>query len=227
MKNVRESQEAIFRDLYAKHAGAPMAVSSESLAHKELRYEMLSGLFDGDDDFTVHDVGCGMADFLSFLKRRLPGKRIRYSGTEILEEFRREAAGRHPESEFFLRDLAEGPGGDRHDYVVLSGVFHQRRDTRIPEWERFAQALLRNSFAMAGKGIGFNFISPFVDFYQEQVYYCNIYKLITFIHDELSRFFEIRHHYALFEFTVFVYQPSFIRARHPQPEFAKYFPPRP
>lgn len=223
MKDIRAAQEKIFRDLYEANRGTPMAVSSESWAHKELRYRQLSDIFRDDDVFSIHDVGCGLADLGTFLDRRFPDRTITYSGTEILEEFRREAAQRRPQSSFRLRDLAEAPGEDRHDYVLLSGVFHQRRETSIPDWERFYQVLLRNCFTMARKGIGFNFVSPFVDFQQPHVYYCNIYKLITFINDELSRFFEIRHHYALFEMTLFVYQPDFIAARHSQPEFTKYF----
>jgi hypothetical protein len=53
----RVLQEKLFRDLYHKHVGTPMAVSSESLAHKELRYRQISQIFDGDDRFTIHDVG--------------------------------------------------------------------------------------------------------------------------------------------------------------------------
>jgi glycosyltransferase involved in cell wall biosynthesis len=48
-------------------------------------------------------------------------------------------------------------------------------------------------------------------------------KLINFINDDLSRFFEIRHHYALFEFTVYVNEEDFIKSKTHQPEFQKYF----
>jgi len=47
--------------------------------------------------------------------------------------------------------------------------------------------------------------------------------LINFINDELSRFFEIKHNYALFEFTVYVYKYEHIKSKSIEPEFQKYF----
>jgi len=223
MNNTRESQEKIYRELYEQHKGTPMAVSSESLNHKKLRFGMVCDIFRDDDDITVHDVGMGVADLNAFIMDNYPDKKITYSGTEILNEYVEDSKKRFPENEFFHRDIAESSFEDRYDYVLMSGVFHQRRDSKIPDWERFSQNIIRNSFAMCKKGIAFNFISPFVDFYQTQVYYANLPKLINFINDDLSRFFEIRHNYALFEFTVYVYKEAHIKSLHPQPEFQKYF----
>ena len=146
-----------------------------------------------------------------------------YSGTEIIDEYVDEAKKRFPELSFYNRDIAESKFDDKYDFVLMSGVFHQRRDSAIRDWEKFSQQLLKNSFEMCNKGIAFNFISPFVDFYQTQVYYSNLPKLINFINDDLSRFFEIRHNYALFEFTVYVYKEEYIKSKYPQTEFQKYF----
>ncbi len=219
----RPNQERIYRELFEKHKGTTMAVSSESPAHKRMRFERIAGIFANDDNFTVHDVGMGIADLNAYLVETLPGKKFTYSGTEILPEYVEAARERFPDLEFMLRDVAETVPTDRHDWVVMSGVFHQRRESSIREWEAFAEHILSHSFQMANKGIAFNFISPFVDFYQTQVYYSNLPKLINFINDKLSRFFEIRHDYALFEFTVYVYKEAYMLERFPQPEFRKYF----
>ncbi len=76
---------------------------------------------------------------------------------------------------------------------------------------------------MSKKGIAVNFISPFVDFYQENIYYADFFKLINFIRDDLSRFFTINHSYALFEFTVFIYRENYIKNKYSEKEFKKYF----
>lgn len=221
--DTRADQERIYRELFEKHKGTTMAVSSESPAHKRLRFTKVTDIFAHEQACTVHDVGMGLADMHAFIQERWPDKRITYSGSEILEEYVNASKLRFPELEFMHRDVAEHAFGDRYDYVVMSGVFHQRRESSIRSWEAFAQNILRNGFAMCNKGIAFNFISPFVDFYQTQVYYSNLPKLLNFINDDLSRFFEIRHNYALFEFTVFVYKEPYVRTLHPEPEFAKYF----
>jgi len=224
MKNkTRLSQEKIYKELYEQHKGTTMAVSSESWNHKHTRFTMICDIFQNDNNITVHDVGMGIADMGVFIKSEFPDKNIQYSGTEILDEYVEEAQKRFPDSKFYNRDVAEQSFEDRFDYLLLSGVFHQRRDSSIRDWEKFSQQILKNAFEMCNKGIAFNFISPYVDFYQTQVYYCNLPKLINFINDDLSRFFEIRHNYALFEFTVYVYKEDFVKSKTHQQEFQKYF----
>jgi hypothetical protein len=219
----RESQERIYKELYEQHKGTPMAVSSESWNHKHTRFSMVCDIFKDEDNISVHDVGMGVADMGAFIKEQYPDKSIVYSGTEILDEYVQEAKNRFPDWAFYNRDIAEKSFEDKYDFCLLSGVFHQRRDSSIRDWEKFSQDILRNSFDMCTKGIAFNFISPFVDFYQTQVYYANLPKLINFINDDLSRFFEIKHNYALFEFTVYVYKEEYIKSKYTQPEFQKYF----
>jgi hypothetical protein len=228
MKNItRKTQEAYYRSLYQEHSGTPMAVSSESLAHKELRFREICRLFQDEDaksNFSVHDVGMGLSDLYHFISTHFPYSNINYSGSDILEEFVEASKERFPNSTFFHRDLTEeGNTTDTYDYVVLSGVFHQRRTSTIPEWESFWQTLLLNCWNMSRKGIAFNFVSPFVDYYQDNIYYCNIYKLIDFVVSRMSRYFTVNHNYALYEFTILVYKPEYTRELFPQDEFAKYF----
>jgi len=227
----RESQERIYRDLYEKHTDTPKAVSSESWEHKFLRYKNICKIFYDDEEWvtdsggriSLHDIGMGVADLYAYIKNQFGDKKICYSGSDILEEFVMCAKRRYPEFDFYHRDIAEATFDDKYDYLVMSGVFHQRQDIIIKDWENFSQRIIKNAFSMCKKGVAFNFISPFVDFYQTQVYYCNFPKLLNFINDNLSRFFEIKHNYALYEFTVCVYQEAYIKTKHHQPEFQKYF----
>lgn len=224
MKNPTfENQKRIFSKLYATHRGSPMATSSETAEHKRLRFDLITDLVRADDDFSIHDVGMGLADLYAFMREKFDDKSFMYSGTEIICEYVEEVARRHPEIQVFNRDIAQEAPTESYDWVVLSGVFHQRRESTIPEWEAFASELLKNCFSMARKGIAWNFISPFVDFYQTEVYYSNMYKWIQFIRDDLSRFFSLRHDYPLFEYTLYVYQEEYVKEMHTQEEFQKYF----
>ncbi|NVJ46715.1 MAG: class I SAM-dependent methyltransferase [Cytophagia bacterium] len=223
MNSTRQKQEEIYRGLYTEHKGTPMAVSSESLNHKNQRFKLITNIFKDQTDVSVHDVGMGLADLYAFIQTEIKETNVQYSGTDILREFVEESRLRFPECRFYHRDIAESAFEDTYDYVLLSGVFHQRRDSSIREWELFWQKMIKNAFLMSRKGVAFNFVSPFVDFYQTQSYYCNLPKLLNFINDDLSRFFEIKHDYALFEFTVYVYQESYIKSITPEPEFQKYF----
>lgn len=200
-----------------------MAVSSESYAHKQLRYQQISKVFEGDQNISIHDIGMGLSDYYFYLKQYIPMLKFEYSGSDILEEYCVESKIRCPDQYFYLRDISEKPYQDRYDYIIMSGLFHQRRNTTIPQWERYSHSLISNAFAMCNKGIAFNYITSFVDFYQTEVYYCNIPKLLNFIVDRLSRYFVILHNYALYELTILVYREEHVRSMYKQPEFQKYF----
>lgn len=223
MEEIRKAQEKIYLELYKKHKGTPMMVSSESKEHKKIRFENISRIFNNDSNFTLHDIGLGMADFYQYLLEYHQEKVYKYSGSDILFEFCDEAKNRFPEITVYHRDISEKPADENYDYLIMSGLFHQRQETKIKDWEAFSQKIIYNSFVMCNKGIAFNFISPFVDFYQTQVYYCNLSKLLNFVNDKLSRFFVINHDYALFEFTMFVYKEDYIKKKFPQNAFSKYF----
>lgn len=223
MEHIREAQQQHYRGLLQRYAGTPMAVSSESAAHKRLRFDQIAKVFGDDDSFSLHDVSMGLGAFGSYLSDNHQDRNIDYSGSETLPEFVEGSRQIHPSSEFFCRDITEQPGSEIYDYVILSGVFHQRRETSISDWEKFSRQLLRNSYAMCRRGLAFNFISPFVDFYQTEVYYANLPRVLQFVSEELSRFFVVNHSYALFEFTVLVYREGVIAERDSAPEFRKYF----
>jgi len=219
----RPEQQRYFSELYRRHKGSPMAVSSESLAHKALRFSRLAEILPRDESCSVHDVGMGMGHFLEFIREDPALSKVEYSGTDVVPEYVAYCDERFPELSFSCRDLAEGVGPDVYDFVVMSGVFHQMRHASRSEWERFAFTLIENCFSMARVGVAFNFVTCFVDYYQAGIYYCNIGKMLEFISDQLSRFFVVDHAYALYELTVFVYHENPIRSQFPQEEFAKYF----
>ena len=122
-----------------------------------------------------------------------------------------------------MRDLSEKEVNEKYDYVILSGVFHQMRNISRKDWEDFAYNILSNAFKLCKHGMAFNFISPFVDYYQENVYYCDLMKLLHIINEKMSRFFVIKHNYALYELTIFVYPAEIIKKENKYIEMKKYF----
>ena len=65
----RKAQEKYYRSLYQEYSGSPMAVSSESLEHKELRFREICRLFQDEDcpeGFSLHDTGAGLGDLYHY-----------------------------------------------------------------------------------------------------------------------------------------------------------------
>lgn len=202
-----------------------MGTSSESLAHKSLRFSEILKCMEISPNFSVHDVGMGLAQFNNFLEEELTSIRFEYSGSEIFEGYVNSCRKRLPSKVFFHRNIAElnSIEGEIYDFVVLSGVFHQMQKTPIPKWEKYLKSLLRNSFRLAKKGMVFNLVSPYVDFHQSGIYYARLPMILDFMVEELSRFFFIRHNYALYEFTIGVYTEDYVKSKFKEHEFLKYF----
>ena len=220
---VEEIQKKYYGKLLEEYGYNYKAVSSETKEHKKLRYNNLLKIIDCNQEFSIHDVGCGIGNLLEYMDENLKDHHFIYSGSEIVKEFYDYCREAYPGNKFFLRNIADKSFEDKYDYIVLSGIFHQMRNISIKDWEEFYRNLIKNSFQMSKKGIAFNFVTEFVDFYQPGIYYCNINKLINFINDNLSRFFVINHSYPLYELTVFVYKEAFIKSKYKEIEFEKYF----
>jgi hypothetical protein len=227
LDDVARAQSRHFSGLFEKYGNTPRGVSSESLAHKNARYREILSCLDVQENFSLHDVGFGLGAFNDFLVVSLPGNNFEYSGSEVTSSYIDAVRKRIPGKLFFLRNLADGQASDyvdeQYDFVTLSGVFHQIQDTNILDWENYMKAILSNSFSLTKKIMVFNLVSPFVAWRNPGVYYADITKILEFIQGSLSRFFLVRHNYALFEFTVAVYTETYIKTKSPEPEFQKYF----
>ena len=226
VEDVAQSPREHFSKLFNKFGNLPMGTSSESLAHKRIRYEQILECIDLSKPFSLHDVGFGLGAFHDFLQESISSTSFIYSGSEITLELVNTVKEKLPGKTLFHRNLAQATSrnpGEEYDYVVLSGVFHQIQNTSIPEWENYIKQMLLNCFSMTNKGLVFNVVSPFVDYHHVGVYYANLSKLLEFITDQMSRFFIIRPHYALFEITVVVFSAEYTKEKFTQPEFEKYF----
>lgn len=222
--HVAAGQKNYYRKLFEKHRYSPQAVASAKQIYKELRYQKLSQVFGDNQDFSLHDVGMGLGHYYEYLKSKFPDRRIVYSGSEIVKEFSEYCKQHYPECEFFLRNISEEICSDQYDYLVFGGTFYHPCESSRSDWERFMFQLLRRAFSMARKGIAFNVITQYCDFYEKGLYYCNLSKVLDFITDELSRFFVIDHAYPLYEMTIMIYRQELLQQQYPQSEYKKYFP---
>lgn len=223
IKKIYENQIEYYRDLFEKYKGLPMAVSSESIAHKELRFSKIISFIEKNKNISVHDIGMGVGSFYEYIKKIREFRNVEYSGSDIFEGYVKEARNKYPECLFYLRDITLEKVNENYDYVILSGVFHQRREIGIKEWTVFSRKLIKNAFEICKRGLIVNFVSNYVDYYQPNIYYCDLSRFIGFVEEELSRYFIVDHCCPLYEFTVFVCKEDYIREKYHQQEFVKYY----
>jgi len=152
------------------------------------------------------DFGCGASHLYDYiLANQL--RHIEYTGLDISEKFVRLSKDKYPNINYFCVDILETstqlPG---FDYVVLNGVFTEKRELSHDEmWEYFKQVVLK-VFNITKKGISFNVMSSHVDWERGDLFHLPIDKLAAFLVREISRDFVIRNDYRLYEYTTYVYR---------------------
>lgn len=217
------AQEAYYGDLFGKHGVGVDAVASGKQIFKDLRYRKLSEVFEGDTNFTLHDVGFGLGHYLEYLNLNHAELGIVYSGSEVTRSFVDHCRTAHPDLAFHHRDLAVRPFEEAYDYLVFGGTFYHQVDASHEEFTEFVQGVLRHGFECARRGMAFNFITDFVEYKYPDLYYCRIGEMIDFVVSNLSRYFVVDHAVPLYECTFKVYREDRIRTDFPDPDFHKYF----
>lgn len=101
----------------------------------------------------VLDVGCGVGDLYNYMRRR--GLRVTYTGVDILPEMVAHARKRYPEAQFEVRDVLQGLGCERFDYVLCSGAFNVNFGRNLAAVQEVLRELLRRCI----RGVAINFLS--------------------------------------------------------------------
>lgn len=215
-------QVGIYSTQFLKHGDSPDGTFNQKKAIQDTRFKKLLEQFDlGNNDYSVHDVGCGICDTYEYLKVINPN--ITYSGTEIVQEMIDLVAIKHPEITVFNRDIIENPPQEKYDLVVLSGTFNLPGGIDRNEWKAFTLAMISRMFDMCTVGISFNFLTTYADFYHEDMFYISPGEILDYCNKNLSRFVIMDHSSPLFEHTTTVFRESHIAQQNPQKDLVKYF----
>lgn len=222
LDKISDTQRQYWRDRLDRVGDPVQSVGSESLEHKWHRYGKLLSVWDLEPGVTVHDVGAGVGHLYEYILDRYPEVEVRYSASEITTEFCEIAQANHPGLEIHNRDILVDEVGDRYDYVILSGVFHQNGETPQGEWVEYMKALLTAAWSLARRGLSFNVLSPYADYYGPGNFYVNLAEVETFVVRNLSRYHVVDHASPLFEATFHILRPDEVSRRHPEPSLARY-----
>ena len=169
---------------------------------------MLDVIKPGSQRVTLLDFGCGAAHLNEYIRRaRL--ENIEYAGLDLSEKFVRLSQRKFPEQQFFCLDLLEDDSSlPTFDYIVMNGVFTEKRALSFDDMLVYFQRMLTRVFAHATTGIAFNVMSKHVDWERGDLFHLPFDTLAAFLKEELSRHFVFRNDYGLYEYTTYVYRES-------------------
>lgn len=204
---MNEDVKKHYKGLYEKHGMAPEAVQYISKDSQYRRFDVLAQI---DPEMkSLVDLGCGLGDMYDFLKGQ--NKNVKFLGLDFVNEFVEAATERFKQDEnasFKCFDGLKDEFPKGYDYYALSGVFNNKVENN----EEFMFSTITKMFAACEKGIAFNAMSTYVDYFDEHLFYIDPLKVFDYCKKHLSRKVVLRHDYLVkdnsipFEFTIYLYK---------------------
>lgn len=219
-KKLISEQTKIYVEQLEKFGDSPQGTHNQHTNIQKLRFERLLKNLDLTNQCTLHDVGCGICDLYFFIEKAYPN--VVYSGTDIIPQMQKLVAKKMPQITYYLRDILTVDSPETYDYLTVSGLFNLPGKTTSNEWKDFSEKMITKLYQMCNKGISFNFLSRKAEYFREDMFYVAPEEVFSFCTKNLSRHVIIDHAYPLFEFTVTVLKPDFLRQYYPQPELSRY-----
>jgi SAM-dependent methyltransferase len=202
--NIVEHYENCFRRFGDSFKGVDWPKEEDAL----LRYKIMLELIPEQEKCSLLDFGCGTAFLYDFILKN-DYQNINYTGLDISIEFIDVCKQKHPDKTFICTDILESPEQlGSFDYLVLNGVFTEKRDLTFDEMFDYFKNIIRLLYTKANKGIAFNVMTKHVEWEREDLFHLPFDLLVSFLKSEISQSFIIRNDYGLFEYTVYLFKDS-------------------
>lgn len=190
-----------------RHGDNHRGVDWPNAANAQTRYRVMLDVIRQHDSQAVRllDLGCGASHLYHYmLESNRDG--IDYSGLDLSPEFFRLCRSKFPDRHYYCLDILDPASAiPAFDYVVMNGLFTEKRSLSFDEMWGYVQAMLERAFEIASVGMAFNVMSKHVDWERDDLFHLPFDLLAEFLTRRISRHFVIRNDYGLYEYTVYVY----------------------
>ncbi len=194
---------AHYENCFLQHGDTARGVDWPDAEGARVRYRVMAELSRDRGDFL--DFGCGAGHFLEYLQQTrtpCPG----YRGLDISPIFVDLCRSKYPGVAFDCMDvMAPDAVIPSEDYVIMNGVFTEKREVPHEVFFDAMTVVLTKVFAAAKRGMAFNLMSKYVDWERDDLFHVPYDNIIRFVMS-LSRHHLIRADYGLREYTVYVYK---------------------
>ena len=206
--------EKLYSDNIKAYGIDSRAVGWNSSESQILRFEKLLKIIKAkDDSFTINELGCGYGELFKFLEKS-DFNLSQFKGYDISEpmlEKCKEYIGKTSKLQLYnsskLKTVA--------DYTITSGIFNTPFDNKVIDWEAYIKKTIIEMYAFSNKGIAFNFLTTAVDFRNENLFYQDPSKMLSFCLKKFGKNVTVLHDYELFEFTVLVFKTNYALKKKP------------
>jgi SAM-dependent methyltransferase len=207
-KNYLDTIVKHYEDCLQKHGDSHLGVDWPKIEDVNTRYKVMLDIIkfaeDSSERVSLLDFGCGTGHLLEYISKNKI-EHIEYSGLDISEKFISISKQKFSYVDFYCVDILDNSVVlPDFDYVVMNGVFTEKRELNFDEmWEYFCK-MLKRVFSLTIKGVAFNVISKAVDWERDDLFHVPLDLLADFLTKHLTRNFIIRNDYGLYEFTTYI-----------------------
>lgn len=197
-----------YESCLAKHGDSHLGVDWPKAQDAETRYSVMLDVIRRPHTGTLRllDFGCGASHLYEYiLANGIQG--IEYTGLDLSPKFVELSRKKFPKNRYICADILEEPEAvPASDYIVMNGVFTEKRGLEFGEMLAYFERTVSATFAKTARGLAFNVMSKHVDWEREDLFHLPFDTLAQFLIRELTRNFIIRNNYGLYEFTTYVYR---------------------
>jgi SAM-dependent methyltransferase len=198
-----------YEECLARHGDNHLGVDWPNSEDANIRYHvMLELVRDTNSTASLLDFGCGASHLYPVLLAS-GHSRLSYAGLDASTAFYELSRSKYPNNQYYCLDvLSEADALPMHDYVVMNGVFTEKRSMTHKQMLDYFHRTIKTVYGKARKGLAFNVMSKLVDWERDDLFHLALDDLAAFVVKELGRNFVIRNDYGLYEYTVYVYKDA-------------------
>jgi SAM-dependent methyltransferase len=192
------------------HGDSAKGVGWKNEEAQIIRFKQLSKIFQGKENFSVNDFGCGTGEFYKFLLST-GCTNVFYSGYDILPEMVTAATLKvEPNDKAKFHKINSPVEIHKADYSIASGVFNVKYQATDSEWESYVLSTLGALNDKSRIGFSVNFLTSYSDkeFMQAYLYYADPLFLFDYCKKNFSKNVALLHDYDQYDFTILVRKAS-------------------
>lgn len=185
-----------YNNLISRYGHNPKSCDYGRETTQKLKFEILSSFRDHSNQ-SILDIGCGFADYYSFLNDRFED--VKYYGVDLSELMIEKAKELHPELNLELKNVFDEKINEKYDIVTANGIFYLLGENAKETMFDY----IRKMYEMANKAVIFNSLSSFTENKDQNEFYADPTEIFTFC-SKLSNRLAIRHDYHPRDFSIYI-----------------------
>ena len=198
-----------YENCFRKHGATAKGMDWPNQNDLIRRFNVLTDIINpngkNDSKIKILDLGCGVGLLIDYLDEIDKLNNIDYFGIDISEKMVDFANEKYPKYNFEARDILQNKlKKETYDYVIMNGLFTEKREMSKKDMFDFFQSIVKEAFAASRRGISFNLMSTHVDWKRDDLFHLELDVLTNFLIHNCSRNIIIRMDYQLYEYTVYV-----------------------